>query len=261
MKLVTWNVNSVNARLDRVLHFIDRENPDFLCLQELKCPEENFPLNAFESKGLFCSIWGQKTYNGVAIISKTKPDSVVKGMETLPEDKEARFISAKFGALTVVSAYVPNGQEVGAEKYHYKLNWMEHLSLTLSPLTKSQSPLLVCGDFNVALTERDVHDPHKWQDQILFSEKEKEALQKIIALGLHDIFRQEHPSDPGFTWWDYRNMAFLKNHGLRIDYIFASASLQELVEEIYVDKLERKGNQPSDHAPLISIFKRVPLEK
>lgn len=255
LKLVTWNVNSINVRLERLLKLIDREEPDLICLQELKCTEDKFPLSQLIEKGYHCAVMGQKTYNGVAILSKKKPLHTWSGLKGEANPLEARLIAIETENLVTVCVYVPNGQEVGSEKYQYKLTWLKELHVYLSTLLTKYPNLIVCGDFNVAPDDKDVYDPKAWRDQILFSKPEKEALQNLFKLKLVDLFRVIHPDEEAFTWWDYRGFSFPKNHGLRIDLILGTSSIAELVEESYVDRNERKGTQPSDHAPVVCTFK------
>lgn len=255
MKVVTWNVNSINVRLERLKKFLDREEPDIVCLQELKCTEDKFPALELKEKGFESVMLGQKTYNGVAILTKIKPDEVWRGFGDSSSSEEARLVGARFGKLTVICVYVPNGQEVGSEKYRYKLKWLQDLRNFLKNKTDAEGSVLVCGDFNVAPTDLDVYDPKVWRDQILFSDPEKQALKSVTDLGLQDLYRIIHPKSEAFTWWDYRNVSFPRNHGLRIDFILGSASVAEQVEDAYVDRNERKGTQPSDHAPVICLFK------
>ncbi len=261
MKVVTWNVNSINVRLDRLSKLLKREDPDVVCLQELKCTEDKFPFEALREKGFESIVLGQKTYNGVAILSKVKPSKIWKGFETAPTDTEARLIGAQIDGVTVICVYVPNGQEVGSDKYRYKLKWLEHLRAFLKEEVDLNSPVLVCGDFNIAPTEEDVFDPKAWENQVLFSDPEKESLKTIMGLGLTDLYREIHPTGEAFTWWDYRNISFPKNHGLRIDFILGSSKAVSFIEDAYVDRNERKGTQPSDHAPVVCLFKEGFLQK
>ena len=256
MKIATWNVNSIKVRLERVIQFLQREDPDFLCLQELKCVEEKFPYEALASVGYQCAVFGQKTYNGVAILSKQKPGRILKGLDHADLDKEARVLSADFGSFRLICIYVPNGQEVGSEKYLYKLSWMKALEKYLAQSLKAFPQQVLCGDFNIAQSDLDIYDPEPWREGILFSEKEKIALKKVLDLGFVDLYRSLHATQPGFTWWDYRNFSFQKNHGLRIDLVLGTPPIRNTLEEVYVDKLERKGIQPSDHAPVIAVFKK-----
>jgi exodeoxyribonuclease-3 len=260
LKISTWNVNSINVRLERLINFLKREAPDIVCLQELKCLEEKFPFEALETAGYHSTVFGQKTYNGVAILSKSPPEKVWKGMEDKVDDPAARLVGANVAGVNVICVYVPNGQEVGSEKYKYKLQWMKRFTGFLQNHFTTSSPVLVCGDFNVAPEDKDVYDPAIWKDQILFSENEKKALAAIMEFGLVDTFRKTHPHDQAFTWWDYRNLSFPKNLGLRIDFILGSQSMIDSLIDSYVDRNERKGVQPSDHAPVISVFNRELLE-
>lgn len=255
MKVVTWNVNSINVRLDRLKRLLAREEPDLVCLQELKCTEEKFPFKELEQLGFNSLVLGQKTYNGVAILSRKKPNKTWKGLTVSANIEEARLIAARFDSLNIVCVYVPNGQEVGSDKYQYKLKWFKSLRGFIEKEISLDSPTLVCGDFNVAPKDVDVYDPKAWRDQILFSEPEKEALNSILNLGLVDLYREIHPEGEAFTWWDYRDVSFPKNHGLRIDFILGSASAAKYIDDAYVDRQERKGTQPSDHAPVICSFK------
>jgi len=255
MKVVTWNVNSIKVRLERLNKLLKREDPDVVCLQELKCTEDKFPFEELRQKGFESVVFGQKTYNGVAILSKAKPSKIWKGFHDHSFSTDARLIGATIEGVTVICIYVPNGQEVGSEKYHYKLKWFEHLRTFLKKEVDLDSQVLVCGDFNVAPADEDVYDPKSWRDQILFSEPEKKALASITDLGLKDLYRVIHPEGEAFTWWDYRNVSFPKNHGLRIDFILGTSKAASFVEDIYVDRNERKGAQPSDHAPVVCLFK------
>lgn len=261
MKVVTWNVNSINVRLDRLKKLLAREEPDIVCLQELKCTDDKFPYLELKEEGFETVVVGQKTYNGVAILSKLKPDKIWRGMGAKSLPDEARLVGVQFGELTVVCVYCPNGQEVGSDKYRYKLKWFEQLRNFLKTQIDFSTPVLVCGDFNVAPQDEDVYDPKHWRNQILFSEPEKEALKSITDLGLKDLYRVIHSKGEGFTWWDYRNVSFPKNHGLRIDFILGSQRAVEGIEDAYVDRNERKGTQPSDHAPVICLFKEELLPK
>jgi exodeoxyribonuclease-3 len=250
-KIITWNVNSINVRLDRLVKLIQREDPDFICLQELKCTEDKFPFDKIEALGYHATIRGQKTYNGVAILSKKKPEKIFDGGIDFFPDTDARFIGIQINEWLIISVYVPNGQEVGSPKYQYKLSWLKGLCQYLKHLLKSHSNIILCGDFNIAPTNKDVHDPKIWQGRILFSDPEKNALTELLSLGFVDLFRAVHLEKEAFTWWDYRNGSFPRNQGLRIDFILGTSSLEGSVEDAYVDKNERKGTQPSDHAPVI----------
>lgn len=251
-KVITWNVNSVNARLERVLGVLKRHQPDVLSLQELKCVEDKFPLQSIKDLGYECAIFGQKTYNGVAIISKHPIKLIHKGFQDGVEDDAARFITARIKNISLMSAYIPNGQEVGSEKYNYKLKWLKRLRTYLDTHFSDEKDLLLMGDFNVAPEEMDVHDPEKWIGKVLFSKKEKLALKEIIEFGLVDLFRQKHPEPGYYTWWDYRAGAFPRNNGLRIDFIFATKQISQKCTSCHIDREERKGEKPSDHAPVVA---------
>lgn len=250
-KIITWNVNSIGQRLSRLLALLERWAPDVVCLQELKCTDENFPLAAIEAAGYHAAFHGQKAFNGVALLSREAPREVIKGLSDSVEDPQARFISAKFGDLTVASVYVPNGQAVGSDKYYYKLNWLERLRSHISASSGPQDPIVIAGDFNIAPAPVDTHDPSTWEGQILCSERERASLAATIELGFVDAFRYLNPDTTQFTWWDYRMLGFQKNLGLRIDLLLASQGLKSRLQRCYVDRDERKGDKPSDHAPVI----------
>ncbi len=250
-KIITWNVNSIGQRLSRLIALLDRWAPDVVCLQELKCTNENFPLAAIEAAGYHAAFLGQKAFNGVALLSRVEPTEVVKGFGDSVDDPQARFISGRFGELTVASVYVPNGQAVGSDKYYYKLNWLERLRSHVSASWSNQAPVIIAGDFNIAPAPRDTHDPSAWEGQILCSKRERAALEATMDLGFIDSFRHLNHDTTEFTWWDYRMLGFQKNLGLRIDLLLASRSIQTRLQRCYVDRDERKGDKPSDHAPVI----------
>lgn len=253
-KVATWNVNSVKARLDRLLAFLQRERPDVILLQELKCETPMFPLEAIQNAGYHAVASGQKTYNGVAIISLRPASDVLVGLGDGELD-EARLIAATVDGVRVASAYIPNGQAVGTEKYQYKLRWLERLRTYLDVQAPKGSRFLLGGDFNVAPEDRDCHDPKAWEGQILFSQPEKDALAKVVAADLHDTFRKHRSEGGYYSWWDYRMLGFPKNRGMRIDFLLASSELYERCTSSRIDRNERKGTLPSDHAPVIAEFK------
>lgn len=250
MKIAAWNVNSVRARLERLVGWLERARPDVVCLQELKCTQEEFPWEPVRAAGYHAVVHGQKTYNGVAILSRTEPQQVVYGLRDGEEDPQARLVAATVGGVRVLSVYAPNGQQVGSEAYGYKLRWYGRLRHYLERHHRPQEPLVLGGDWNVAPQPIDVHDPQAWEGQLLCSEPERAALRELCSFGLVDTFRQLHPDEQRFSWWDYRMLAFPKNKGLRIDHIFATAPLAERLVAAGVDRDERKGKQPSDHAPV-----------
>lgn len=251
LKVVSWNVNSIKARLDRVLAFLERARPDVVCLQELKCVDEAFPADALRAAGYQAAVFGQKTYNGVAILARETPEEVTRGFRDW-DDPASRFITARIRGVRIASAYVPNGQAVGSEKYAYKLEWLGQLRRLLDRVYRADEPLVLAGDFNVAPEDRDVHDPEAWRGQILFSEPERKALADVCAFGLRDLIRLHHPEGGIYSWWDYRQLAFPRNSGLRIDLLLATAPVAERCRAAYVDRDERKGKLPSDHAPVIA---------
>lgn len=255
MKLATWNVNSIRARQERVLEWVDQHRPDVLCLQELKTEDHKFPADAYRERGYEIATFGQKTYNGVAILSLTPLVDIERGFGDGTEDPQARFVGATTAGVRVLCAYVPNGQAVGSDKFAYKLRWLERLYAYLSARLEPTFPVLLCGDFNVAPASIDVHDPAAWEGQVLCTDLERAALKRIGEVGLLDLLRRLHPSGSHFTWWDYRQLAFPKNLGLRIDHIFVTPELAEKATAIHVDREARKGKLPSDHAPVVAEFR------
>lgn len=252
--IATWNVNSVKARWERLQAFLKRAAPDVACLQELKGVTENFPREALKELGYDSAVLGQKTYNGVCILSRAPLTDVTTGFQDGVEDPAARFIGATTYGMRIYSAYIPNGQAVGSEKYAYKMLWLERLRKYLDKHESPTKPAIVAGDFNVAPEDRDVHDPKAWEGQLLCSIPEREALAKICAFGLKDTFRKHHADGGLYSWWDYRMLGFPKNLGLRIDFILATAPLWEVCSQARIDRDERKGQTPSDHAPVLATF-------
>jgi exodeoxyribonuclease-3 len=254
MKIVTWNVNSVRARLVRLLAWLQKVQPDIVCLQELKAREDVFPFEAIREAGYHAAVYGQKTFNGVSILSRTEPQNIVRGMDDGVVDPQARFLAAQIGEIQVLSAYVPNGQVVGSEPYAYKLDWLRRLRSFLGRHFTHETPLVLCGDFNVARDERDVADPAAWAETVLYHPTSRAALEELLAWGLVDVHRQQHPEGNLFSWWDYQALAFPRNQGLRLDYIFATAPLALRCTSAEIDRQERKGQKPSDHAPVVAEF-------
>jgi exodeoxyribonuclease-3 len=254
MKIATWNVNSVRARLDRLLAWLQKAQPDILCLQELKTREEAFPYEAIREAGYHVAVYGQRTFNGVAILSRTEPQNARQGMDDGVEDPQARFITAQVGTIQITSAYIPNGQVVGSAHYAYKLDWLRRLRAFLEKNSTPQTPLVVCGDFNVARDDLDVADPAAWEETVLYHPMSRAALEELLGWGLVDVHRQKHPEGRLYSWWDYRMLAFPKNDGLRLDYIFATLPLAARCASAEIDRQERKGAKPSDHAPVIAVF-------
>jgi exodeoxyribonuclease-3 len=250
MRIATWNVNSLKVRLPHVLGWLDANPVEVLCLQETKQQDEDFPQTAFQAIGYNNVFSGQKTYNGVAILSRAPAGEVQHGIPDYV-DEQKRVIAATFGDIRVVCIYVPNGQAVDSDKYYYKLRWLTALHDWLKEELKRHPKLVVLGDYNIAPEDRDVHDPVVWQGNVLVSEAERIHFQNLIKLGLHDSFRLFEQPDKSFTWWDYRMMAFRRNHGLRIDHILISGPLVAQCKSCVIDKAPRKLERPSDHVPVV----------
>ncbi len=254
MRIATWNVNSVRSRLERLLDWLGRHEPDVLCLQELKTVEETFPFDVLREIGYHAVVCGQKTYNGVAIISRSEPTDIRRGFAVDDNDPQARLISAVIDGVRIFSAYFPNGGEVGSDKFTYKLQWMDRLRTMFERKHSSDESLVLCGDFNVAIGDLDVAVPERWADTVLCVPEVRAALRKISDWGWTDVFRVCHPEESAYSWWDYRRLAFVHNDGLRIDYIFATSPLAAKCTGVEIDREERKGQKPSDHAPVIASF-------
>lgn len=254
MKLVTWNINSIRARHDRLFGWIDRERPDVLCLQETKVEDAGFPLEALRKAGYDVATYGQKSYNGVAIASTAPLADVTRGFGDDVPDDEARVIAATTHGVRVVCLYVPNGQALTAEKYPYKLAWFGRLRAYLERSAKPTDPVVVCGDMNVTADDADVWSPAAWKDQIHCSPQERAALAEVRAWGLTDVFRVHKPEGGVYSWWDYRGISFFKDQGLRIDHILATAPMAARCAACTIDRTARKGQDASDHAPVIATF-------
>jgi exodeoxyribonuclease-3 len=241
VKLATWNVNSVRAREERLLRWLEANRPDALCLQELKVTEDGFPALSLGSLGYRAAVHGQKTYNGVAVLSKTEPSDVERGFGDGGDDAQARLVAARVGGVHVVSAYVPNGAGVGSDKWAYKLDWLRRLRAWLDRRFAKGDLVALCGDFNVAPEARDVCDPEAWESSVLFHPEARAALEHVRAWGLVDAFRLHHEEGGLYSWWDYRMLAFPKNRGLRIDHVFLSEPLAARCRAARIDRNERKG--------------------
>ncbi|MDP6993360.1 MAG: exodeoxyribonuclease III [Woeseiaceae bacterium] len=253
MKIATWNVNSLNVRHGHVMEWLNIANPDILVLQEIKQVTEAFDRESFEAVGYKGVANGQKTYNGVAVISRGEPTDVVTDFPGF-EDPQRRILASTIDGVRVINLYVPNGNSVGSEKYDYKLGWLGALHRFLESELREHDDLVVLGDFNIAPDDRDVYDPEKWGDNILCSPLEREALQDLIDLGLSDVYRQFDQPEQSFSWWDYRAAGFRRNAGLRIDLILASEALAGRCTASYIDKKPRTWERPSDHTPVIAEF-------
>jgi exodeoxyribonuclease-3 len=251
-KIVSWNINSLRKRQDRLFAWLDATKPDIVCLQETKCTDEQFPVLGLQSAGYHSGYHGEKSYNGVAILSKTKLRNVRVSLCDEIVDPQARVIAATIDNLRVYSIYAPNGQAVGSPAYGYKLNWYARLSDCL--MKEKDLDLAVCGDFNVAPEDVDVHDPALWRGAIMCSDGERAAFQQLCDAGLTDTLRLHHKDSGLFSWWDYRMLSFPKNRGLRIDAILASKSLARKCIGAGIDREMRKGKEPSDHAPVWTEF-------
>jgi exodeoxyribonuclease-3 len=251
MLVATWNVNSVRMRLDRLKAWLERRSPDVVALQETKTVDEAFPRAEIEALGYRVETFGQKTYNGVALLSRAPLEGVVRGLPDDPPDADRRLIAATVGGVKVVGVYVPNGQAVDSPKFPYKLAWLRRLRRFLDGWARPDEPVLVLGDFNVAPEDRDVHDPDLWRGQVLFHPDEHAALREVSAFGLHDLFRLHHDEAGLYTWWDYRALAFPKNHGLRIDLVLGTGAARSRCRACEIDRAERKGEKPSDHVPVV----------
>jgi exodeoxyribonuclease-3 len=253
MKIATWNVNSLKVRLPQVLDWLATARPDVLCLQETKTTDEDFPVEAIEAAGYHSVYSGQKTYNGVAILSRSLAEDILTDIPGL-EDPQRRILGATIGGIRVLNLYVVNGQEVGSEKYAHKLHWLEKVAEHVREQLVKHAHFVTLGDFNIAPEDRDVHDPEAWRERILCSTPEREALQRLLQLGLVDTFRLFDQEAGSFSWWDYRAAAFRRNMGLRIDLILASRSMANSCTACSIDKEPRRLERPSDHTPVVAEF-------
>ena len=254
MKIATWNVNSLRIRLPQVMQWLIREQPDILALQETKTEDSNFPAAQLAETGYRAVYSGQKSYNGVAVLSKAPATDPVTDPDGL-DDPQRRILAVTVGDVRIVDLYVPNGSEVGSEKYRYKLDWLAKLRDWLCAELERHPRLIALGDFNIAPEDRDVYDPAAWHEKILCSTPEREAFRGLLELGLSDTFRQFEQPERSFTWWDYRLNGFRRNLGLRIDHILASPALRARCLACRVDVEPRKLERPSDHAPVVAEFR------
>jgi exodeoxyribonuclease III len=252
VKLATWNLNSIRARTERLLAWLEREKPDVLCLQETKVEDAGFPNAAIEKLGYQIAMFGQRSYNGVAILSTQPLADVTREFGDGKDDGDARVIAATTHGVRVVCLYVPNGQELTSDKYPYKLAWLGRLRAYLDRVAKPDQPLIVCGDMNVTPDDRDVWAPEKWKDQIHCSAPERAALVEVCGFGLVDLFRAKYPDARTWSWWDYRGVSFFKDQGLRIDVIYGTQPIAARTTDVRIDRTARKGQDASDHAPVIA---------
>jgi len=253
LKVASWNVNSLNVRLPHVLAWCDIARPDILALQETKLTDDRFPVEALLEAGYHSVYSGQKTYNGVAILSREPAVDCTTDIDGL-DDPQRRILAATIGDVRIINLYVVNGSEVGSEKYEYKLHWLEQVNRFVVDEMQRFDKVIVLGDFNIAPEDRDVHDPDAWHERILCSTPERQALQAMLDLGLSDTFRLFEQEEKTWSWWDYRMAAFRRNMGLRIDLILASKVLAEKCRAAYIDKEPRRQERPSDHAPVVAEF-------
>lgn len=250
MRLATWNVNSLTVRLPQVLDWLVANPVDVLALQELKMTDDKFPLKAIEQAGYHAQFFGQKTYNGVALLTRAPATDVVKNIPGFSDDM-ARVISANVDGVRVIGGYFPNGQEPGSDKFEYKMSWLKGLRLWLREELAKHPELVLMGDYNITFDDDDVWDPVGLKDTIHCTEEERYELRALIAMGLHDAFRLFPQPEKSYSWWDYRDFAFRRNRGMRIDHILVSDALKPLVKSCLIDKTPRKNERPSDHAPVV----------
>lgn len=255
MKIASWNVNSLRVRLPHVLDWLATEQPELLGLQETKTIDENFPEEAINAAGYQVLFSGQKTYNGVAILSRLKQQATdiiteLPGMD----DPQRRVLGATYGKVHFLNLYVPNGSEVGSEKFHYKLDWLSKLHKHVKQQLTQHQQFIMAGDFNIAPQDADCHDPAAWEGSVLVSPQERQAYQRLIKLGLSDSFRLFEQDEKIYSWWDYRMLGFRRNRGMRIDLILTNNNMSEKCTASYVDKKPRKLERPSDHAPVVAEF-------
>jgi exodeoxyribonuclease-3 len=251
MKIATWNVNSIRVRLPQLLDWLAAQRPDVVCLQETKVPDEQFPVEALHAAGYHAACSGQKTYNGVAILSRRPLTHTTHNAPGL-DGGQKRYLAATVGGVHVINLYVPNGEAVDSPKYDYKLAWLKALHRHIKNALKAHPRLVMVGDYNIAPEPRDVHNPKVWEGRVLYSEAERAAFRALLDAGLTDAFRQfEHP-EKSFSWWDYRMGAFKRNLGLRIDHILLSAALRPKLRSCTIDVEPRRAERPSDHAPVMA---------
>jgi len=253
VKIATWNVNSLRVRLGHVVDWLERERPDVLALQETKTRDEDFPVDDFSAIGYEVSYSGQPTYNGVATVSRTPLEDVRTELDSL-DDPQRRVLAATIEGVRVYNLYVPNGQSVDSDKYQYKLRWLEALRKQIAKELKDHDQCILLGDFNIAPADADVHDPVAWEGKVLCSDAEREALSRLMELGLSDVFREFEQEEKSYSWWDYRQAAFRRNMGLRIDLILASETLRKSCTTCRIDVEPRRLERPSDHTTVVAEF-------
>ena len=254
MRIATWNINGVKARLDTALTWLREASPDIVCLQEIKCVDDAFPGEAFESLGYNVAVHGQKGFNGVAILSRMRPEDVTRGLPGDPADEQARFIEATFsipsGAVHVASLYLPNGNPIGTEKFSYKLAWMQRLEARARELLALEIPVVLAGDYNVIPEPRDALRPEAWVNDALFQPESRALWRRIVNLGYTDATRACHPEAGVYTFWDYQAGAWNKNDGIRIDHLMLSPQAADKLAGSGIDRHTRGWEKPSDHVPV-----------
>ncbi|MDX1459432.1 MAG: exodeoxyribonuclease III [Xanthomonadales bacterium] len=253
MKIASWNVNSLNVRLPHVLAWCASASPDILALQETKLPDERYPEQELRDAGYHSIYSGQPTYNGVALLSREPGQDPVTDIPGL-DDPQRRILAATYGDLRVINLYVVNGKEVGSDKFDYKMHWLKQVTQFIADELSRHEKVVVLGDFNIAPEDRDVHDPEAWHEKILCSTPEREALKRILGLGLEDTFRLFEQEEGSFSWWDYRMNAFRRKMGLRIDLVLASKAMAQRCTRAWIDIEPRRQERPSDHTPVIAEF-------
>lgn len=251
MKIATWNINSLGVRLPQVLDWLSTHQPEVLCLQETKLTDDKFPHAELGAAGYRCERFGQKTYNGVALLTRGAANDVVRNIPG-HDDAQARVLAATVDGVRIIGVYVPNGQAPGSEKFVYKMRWLDALRAWIAGELARHPRLALLGDYNIAPDDRDVHDPAVWAGQVMCTADERAHFQALLDLGLHDAFRLFEQPPKTWSWWDYRMLAFRRNQGLRIDHILVSEALKPVVTACVIDKLPRKNERPSDHAPVIA---------
>ena len=250
MKIASWNVNGIRARVEHVKHWLTISRPDVLALQETKVVDDLFPFDAFESIGYQAVVFGQKAYNGVALLTKNKAPNITRGMDGY-QDEQARVISADYKGIRIIDVYVPNGQSVGSEKFAYKIEWFSHLHRLIKQSFQANKNLVVLGDFNIAPEDMDAYDPEAWKDKVLCSDQERTCLRSLLSLGLSDSFRLFEQPEEQYSWWDYRAAAYRRKMGLRIDLILLSDPVSKHCVSSTIDESPRVWEKPSDHIPVL----------
>lgn len=252
-RIASWNVNSMSVRVDHVVQWLERNDVDVLALQEIKCLDEQFPIEPFISMGYEVIVSGQKTYNGVAILSKSESEDIITDIDGF-EDPQRRILAATVDDIRIINLYVPNGQSLDSDKFQYKLEWLDAVTQFIAEQKEQYGKVVVLGDFNIAPTDEDVWDPKEWQETLLVSQKERVALNRLMRLGFVDSFRLFKQSQDSFSWWDYRGGSYRQNKGLRIDLILLSSMLVDSCRNSKIDQVPRSWARPSDHAPVFVVL-------